>query len=119
MTQPMRRLPWTDDGRDAYTPQGNGLINTIANAMEASMIATARADAKRARDLAEDPDASRLEMRTALRYLAHAVEDTALVADLRLERLPETIAPAGEVLWGSKAREIGEAHRGMIRNDNH
>ncbi|MFE7159157.1 hypothetical protein [Streptomyces sp. NPDC057636] len=119
MTQPMRRLPWTDDGRDAYTPQGNGVINTIADTMEASMITTARDDARRARELADDPGASRCEMRTALRYLAHAVEDTALVADLRLERLPETNAPAGEIRWGNKAREIGEALRGAMRNEQH
>ncbi|MFC6064510.1 hypothetical protein [Streptomyces ochraceiscleroticus] len=48
----------------------------------------ARTDVSRGRALAGDPEASGAELRRAVRYLARAVEDAALVADLRAERLP-------------------------------
>ncbi|CDR07371.1 hypothetical protein [Streptomyces iranensis] len=68
---------------------GNGIVNRLADIMEAELIESAKADAARARALADDPAASGAELRTALRYLAHAVEDAAKVASLRAERLPD------------------------------
>ncbi|MFD7499924.1 hypothetical protein [Streptomyces sp. NPDC059850] len=85
----LRRLPWTsDDGKDAFVAPGDGIVNHMADALEAELVETAKADAERARSLAEDPKASAVEMRVALRFLAHSLDDTAMVADLRAERLP-------------------------------
>ncbi|MGW1028809.1 hypothetical protein ACWD4J_34890 [Streptomyces sp. NPDC002577] len=111
----LRRLPWEDEGRAAFVTPGDGIVNAVADAMEANMIETAREDARRALALADDQDASKAEMLVALRYVAHAVQDVALVADLRGERLPAADAPAGEVLWGAKARHIGQALREVGR----
>ncbi|MGW2078708.1 hypothetical protein ACWCOW_17480 [Streptomyces sp. NPDC001939] len=107
----LRRLPWNDEGRDAYTPQGDGIVNAIANAMEASMIETAKEDSRRAQALVADSAASRAEFRLAVGYLARAVEDAVHVAELRLERLDALAGdpPTGAVLWAGEARQIGEA----------
>lgn len=86
--QTLRRLPWTDGGRTAYVPLGDGLVNHLADVMEGEMLVMARTDVARGRALAGDPEASGAELRRAVRYLAQAVEDAALVADLRGERLP-------------------------------
>ncbi|MGI5141816.1 MULTISPECIES: hypothetical protein [unclassified Streptomyces] len=83
----LRRLPWQDNGKDAYTPQGSGIVNAIADAMETSILVTSREDARRAQALAADSAASRAELRMAVQYLVRAVEDAAMVADLRGERL--------------------------------
>ncbi|WP_030619141.1 hypothetical protein [Streptomyces sclerotialus] len=85
--QSLRRLPWTDEGRAAFVPPGDGLVNDLADAVEGEMLGMARADASRGRALADDPAASGVELRGAVWYLARAVEDAALVADLRAERL--------------------------------
>ncbi|MEU6650486.1 hypothetical protein ABZ904_13800 [Streptomyces sp. NPDC046900] len=83
----LRRLPWEDNGKPAYVTPGDGPVNAIADAMEASILVTARNDVRRAQALAADSAASRAELRMAVQYLARAVEDAALVADLRGERL--------------------------------
>ncbi|MEU6116252.1 hypothetical protein ABZ840_17180 [Streptomyces sp. NPDC047117] len=83
----LRRLPWTEEGRAAYVPPGDGIVNHLADLMEAEMLVAAEADASRGRALAGDPAASSAELRTAVQYLAHAVEEAALVAGLRAERL--------------------------------
>jgi hypothetical protein len=95
----LRRLPWQDNGKPAYVTPGSGPINALADATEASILATAREDVQRARALAADPAVSRAELRMAVQYLARAVEDAALVADLRGERLdvdPEPLDCAQE-----------------------
>jgi threonyl-tRNA synthetase len=115
----MRRLPWEDDGKRAYTPVGAGLVNSIADALERELISTAREDAERAQRISDDPAASRAELRAAVRYLSAAVRDVSHVAELREERLPEYEAPAGQVLWHSKAEQIGQALRDVLRQDLH
>ncbi|MGI5468076.1 hypothetical protein [Streptomyces sp. CA-132043] len=84
----LRRLPWTEEGRAVYVPPGDGFVNDLVDAMEGEMLGMARADASRGRALADDPAAYGVELRRAVWYLARAVEDAALVADLRAERLP-------------------------------
>jgi hypothetical protein len=84
----LRRLPWTtDEGKPAFVPAGNGIVNHLADVLEAEMIATAEMDRERALAVADDPAASKPELRLAIRYLAHAAQDAASVAELRAERL--------------------------------
>ncbi|MFI5568939.1 hypothetical protein ACIA6T_16630 [Streptomyces sp. NPDC051740] len=103
-TTQLRRLPWREDDRPVFVPQGDGIVNRLADVLEAELIETARADAARARGLADDTGATRPELRTALRFVAHSVEEAVLVAVLRGERLglsgPE---PSG----GGQADESG------------
>ncbi|MER7394824.1 hypothetical protein ABT381_04820 [Streptomyces sp. NPDC000151] len=93
----LRRLPWTEEGRAAYVPLGDGIVNHLADVMEAEILGTAKADVSRARALVGDSAASRTELCRAVQYLACAVEDAALVADLRAERLASVRAPGRPV----------------------
>ncbi|MFI0219144.1 hypothetical protein [Streptomyces lydicus] len=68
---------------------GDGTVTRLADATEAEILIMARMDVERARSLTDDSSVSRAELRLALRYLARAVEDAAMVADLRAERLPD------------------------------
>ncbi|MFJ8546806.1 sulfatase [Streptomyces sp. NPDC093586] len=86
-TTQLRRLPWQEDGRPAFVPPGDGIVNRLADVLEAELIETAQADAIRARSLADDTRATMPELRTALRFVAHSLDDAALVATLRGERL--------------------------------
>ncbi|MQY15244.1 hypothetical protein SRB5_54230 [Streptomyces sp. RB5] len=83
----LRRLPWTDEGRPAYVPLGDGMVNRIADAMELEILAGALRDARRAEDLGRVAGASVAEFRTVVAWLAHAVRDAVNVAVLRGERL--------------------------------
>ncbi|MQY11271.1 hypothetical protein SRB5_13860 [Streptomyces sp. RB5] len=87
MHQPLRRLPWTDEGRPAYVPVGDGMVNRIADAMELEILAGALRDAGRAEDLVRAVETSLAELRTAVKWLAHALRDAVDVAVLRGERL--------------------------------
>ncbi|MGW9026738.1 hypothetical protein ACWGQ5_21625 [Streptomyces sp. NPDC055722] len=111
----LRRLPWTDGDKTAYVTPGDGIVNAIADAMESGILVTAREDVARARSLAADMAASRAELRMAIQYLARGVEDVALVADLRGERLGMEAAedaPADEPLYEVRARIVGQALQG-------
>ncbi|OAH11579.1 hypothetical protein [Streptomyces jeddahensis] len=108
MINHLRRLPWNaENGGNAFVTPGDGIVNGIADAMEASMLLTAQEDAKRATALAEDPYVSLAELRVAVKYLAHAVAEAVKVAELRGERLPTTdVATAlGEALSVSLRHE--------------
>ncbi|WP_434795186.1 hypothetical protein WN979_14475 [Streptomyces albidoflavus] len=113
-TTRLRRLPWDEDGRAAFVSPGDGFVNRLANAIEVEIIETARNDARRALALAGDPSVSRAELQVAVRYLASAVQDAALVADLRGERLPAVAEgledlTVDEPLWGGASRCVGQA----------
>lgn len=108
----LRRLPWDEDGRAAFVSPGDGFVNRLANAIEVEIIETARNDARRALSLARDPGVSRAELLAAVQYLSSAVQDAALVADLRGERLPVTepgVEDLSEPLWGDASRRVGLA----------
>ncbi|PGH49940.1 hypothetical protein [Streptomyces sp. Ru87] len=100
----LRRLPWQEDDRPAFVSPGDGIVNRLADVLEDQMIDTARLDAARARALADDSKATPAEMRTALRFLAGSLQDAALVATLRGERLgledddADTAVIGGQVL---------------------
>ncbi|MEU3552789.1 hypothetical protein [Streptomyces fragilis] len=84
----MRELPWqTDDGKPAFTPYGNGRLHALADAHEETLLAVAREDAIRARELVRDPATTSGELSLAVRALVHAVRSAAHVADLRGHRL--------------------------------
>lgn len=105
-TTQLRQLPWNGpEGQTAYVPQGDGIVNRLADVMEAELIETARADVARALAMAADPKVSEGEMRMALRYLASSLQDAAKVADLRAARLPyEDRADNVDVLAGRVLR---------------
>ncbi|MFI1417314.1 sulfatase [Streptomyces sp. NPDC020731] len=86
-TTQLRRLPWREGDRPAFVSPGDGIVNRLADALEAELIETAQTDATRARGLADDAGATPPELRTALRFVAHSVEEAVLVAVLRGERL--------------------------------
>lgn len=85
----LRRLPWREDGKDAYLPTGEGspFLARVADSMEEGMLATAEVDMARALSVAEEMSSSRAELKMAVRFLAHAVADAIEVARLRGERL--------------------------------
>ncbi|CAL9597771.1 hypothetical protein [Streptomyces sp. enrichment culture] len=92
----LRRLPWREDGRPAFVSHGDGVVNRLADVLEQELVETAQADADRAGQLADDPKATEPELRAALRYVAHSLDDAALVATLRGERLGlERAKPTG------------------------
>ncbi|MFJ7785749.1 hypothetical protein ACIQY8_24205 [Streptomyces albidoflavus] len=110
----LRRLPWQEGDKPAFVNPGDGMVTRLADAMEAEMIETAQSDARRALALAGDPSVSRAELQVAVRYLASAVQDAALVADLRGERLPAVAEgledlTVNEPLWGDASRRVGQA----------
>jgi hypothetical protein len=88
--EPLRELPWQmDDGKPAFTTYGNGVVNSLADVHEETLLALARQDAIRARELARDPTNSPAEFRLAVRTLVQAVRSAANVADLRGHRLDD------------------------------
>ncbi|GAA3976311.1 hypothetical protein GCM10022384_27980 [Streptomyces marokkonensis] len=86
-TTQLRRLPWREDDRSVFVSPGDGIVNRLADILEEELIETAQTDAARARGLADDVEATTPELRAALRFVAHSVDDAALVATLRGERL--------------------------------
>ncbi|MET7837732.1 hypothetical protein ABZT45_03775 [Streptomyces sp. NPDC005356] len=106
---PMRRLPWsTADGRPCYVPQGVGIINELADAVEAEIITTAVNDGAGALLGAEDPHATKENLRQAARRLAYALDDVVRVAELRAERT------ASGSTTTDRARRLSEALRASI-----
>lgn len=103
----MRRLPWSEDGRDAFVQEGDGLVTQLAEAVEHGTIEVALIDSRYATELLNEPDVSTSELRAAVRILARAVEDVAHVAELRAERLN---GPA----IGETAARLSAALRGAI-----
>ncbi len=87
MSDTLRRLPWTNDGRAAYVTPGNGTVNRLADQMEQSACAVAADLAQQATRVARDMGASAAEMRPLLALLAASVVDVVQVAELRRERL--------------------------------
>jgi predicted RNA-binding protein len=85
---PLRRLPWDGpEGKAAYAASDGGVISRLADRMEDQMLLTAKEDTIRAADLCQDDKVSRAELRIVVGYLARAVGEAVLVADLRGERL--------------------------------
>lgn len=110
----LRRLPWQEGGRAAFVSPGDGMVNRMADAIEEQIIETAQSDARRALALAGDPGVSRAELGIAIQYLSSAVQDAALVAELRGERLPAVAEDledltVNEPLWGDASRRVGQA----------
>ncbi|MFJ4727187.1 hypothetical protein ACIP44_12430 [Streptomyces diastaticus] len=108
----LRRVPWQEDTKPVFVNPDDGLITHLADVMEAEMLLSARNDARRALSLARDPGVSRAELLAAVQYLSSAVQDAALVADLRGERLPVTepgVEDLSEPLWGDTSRRVGLA----------
>ena len=93
--EPLRRLPWNSpEDKPAYVAPGDGVINRVADSVEADTLRAARADAGYALALAGQADASRDELSAALRALASVTLSVVAVADLRGERLDEPAAVA-------------------------
>jgi hypothetical protein len=106
---PMRRLPWsTADGRPCYVPEGAGIINELADTVEAEIITTALNDGAGALLDAEDPHATKKDLREAARLLACALDDVAQVAELRAERIPAKSAGT------DRARRLSEVLRASL-----
>lgn len=107
--EPLRRLPWDGpEGKPAYVPPGDGMINRLANSTEAHILNVARDDAAYALAMVELPGTSRAELCLMVRKLAGTVSEVAKVADLRGERLAEpAYAPA--------VRALSEALREAFR----
>lgn len=85
---PLRRLPWAGpEGKAAYAQTDGGVIGRLADRMEDQMLLTAKEDTIRAADLCQDDNVSRAELKIVVGYLARAVGEAVLVADLRGERL--------------------------------
>jgi len=117
--QPLRRLPWTTEaGHPAYVPFGDGAVTRIAEAMEVSILESARFDARRARAVIGEPTTTVNELRAALRTLAHAVDDAVNVAELRGERL-DSEEGIPQPLIGQAAREVGQCLRDMVADTGH
>ena len=83
----LRRLPWTQDGKDAFVTAGDGPVNQLADQMEWQALAVAEDLATQATRLARNMDVSAAEMRPVLALLAASVKDVVQVARLRAERL--------------------------------
>ncbi|MFG2637015.1 hypothetical protein ACGFX8_24660 [Streptomyces sp. NPDC048362] len=107
---PLRRLPWeTAGGLPCYVPQGDGLVNELADTVEAEMIRSALDDGAGAVLLAEDPSATKEDLRHAVRLIAYGLDDVVRVAELRAERIP------GKPTTGERARLLTEAMRASMR----
>jgi hypothetical protein len=107
---PMRRLPWTTaEGFPCYVPQGAGIINELADIVEADIIRTAVDEGAGAVLLAEESDTTRDDLRSAVRFLACALDDVVKVAELRAERIP-TEEPTSD-----RAQRLSEALRASVR----
>lgn len=85
----LRRLPWREDGKDAYlsTGEGSSFLARMADSVEEGMLTTAEVDMARALSVADEMSSCRAELRMAVRFLAHAAADAIEVARLRGERL--------------------------------
>lgn len=85
----LRRLPWREDGKDAYLSTGEGasFLARMADSVEEGMLTTAEVDMARALSVADEMSSCRAELRMAVRFLAHAAADAIEVARLRGERL--------------------------------
>ncbi|MER6294932.1 hypothetical protein [Streptomyces althioticus] len=85
----LRRLPWREDGKDAYlsTGEGSSFLARMADSVEEGMLTTAEVDMARALSVADEMSSCRAELRMAVRFLAHAAADAVEVARLRGERL--------------------------------
>ncbi|MGW2082139.1 hypothetical protein ACWCOW_35370 [Streptomyces sp. NPDC001939] len=111
---PLRRLPWdTVEGLPCYVPQGDGLVNELADTVEAKMIHSALDDGAGAVLLAEDPSATKDNLRQAVRRIAYGLDDVVRVAELRAELRAERIP--GEPTTGERARLLSEAIRASMR----
>ncbi|MFE2335060.1 hypothetical protein [Streptomyces coelicoflavus] len=108
---PMRRLPWTTpEGLPCYVPQGAGLINQLGDTVEAEIISAALNDGAGALLDAEQPNATKEDLRQAVRRIAHALDDAVKVAELRAERIP-TEPTTGDALLLTEALRASIARR--------
>jgi hypothetical protein len=106
--EPLRELPWQEaDGRPAYTTYGNGMVNALADTHEETLLATAREDAIRARELVRDRAVSPAELLFAVRTLVHAVRSATRVADLRGHRIDDLLHEAALRLHDAGAAQSG------------
>ncbi|MFF2010304.1 hypothetical protein ACFVWY_14695 [Streptomyces sp. NPDC058195] len=109
---PLRRLPWdTPDGHPCYVPQGVGIINELADVVEAEIIVAAVDDGAGALLNAEDPSATKEDLRQAARRLAYALDDVVKVAELRAERIPTEPTPTDRALRLSEALRASGVRR--------
>ncbi|MFE0413622.1 hypothetical protein [Streptomyces tendae] len=83
----LRRLPWSDNGKPAYVPPGDGPVNQMADIMESQACDVAQDLAEQAARLVRDRGAGVEEMRPLLILLAASTKDVVQVARLRAERL--------------------------------
>jgi hypothetical protein len=90
-------------------PQGAGIINELADIVEADIIRTAVDEGAGAVLLAEESDTTRDDLRSAVRFLACALDDVVKVAELRAERIP-TEEPTSD-----RAQRLSEALRASVR----
>lgn len=108
MTHHLRRLPWTEAGKDAYVTPGDGIINRMADAAENMSLAQAEDLARQATRAARDPQASAQELRLLMRLLGAITQDAVNVAKLRGERLgmdnEDGEDPVDEPLYGQRPR---------------
>ncbi|WP_432134785.1 MULTISPECIES: hypothetical protein [unclassified Streptomyces] len=84
----LRRLPWTTpEGKPCLVPHGKGFINSLADATEEDIVATALDQGAGAVLDAGRPEATVEELRKGVRFLGHLLNDVIRVAVLRGERL--------------------------------
>lgn len=83
----LRRLPWQDGDKPAFVTPGSGLVNDLADTVEAMTLDQAEDLASHAARMARDSGAKVEDMRPLLALLAGAARDAANVARLRGERL--------------------------------
>lgn len=86
--RPLRRLPWSVDGKDAFVEAGTGgPVNRIADQMEELAVKAAHDLADEVRRMARDMTVTEDVLRRALINLAAITKDVVQVAELRGERL--------------------------------
>jgi hypothetical protein len=108
----LRRLPWDGpEGQAAYAQTDGGVIGRLADRMEDQMLLMAKEDTIRAAELCQEEKVSRAELKIVVGYLARAVSEAVLVADLRGERLSVREDEDGEDLaWVPPQAQPNDLH---------
>ncbi|MDH6225960.1 hypothetical protein [Streptomyces sp. MJP52] len=84
---PLRRLPWTEDGRPAYLSGDGGPVSRLADAVEAQQLETAAVVLALAGEMLASGRMTLLEATWVNRRLTECLRDALDVADSRGTRL--------------------------------
>ncbi|MEU3554443.1 hypothetical protein [Streptomyces fragilis] len=84
---PLRRLPWTEDGRPAFLSGDDGPVSRLADAVEAQQLDTAATVLALARETLASGRMTLLEATWVNRRLTECLHDALHVAESRGARL--------------------------------